>query len=635
LQVADIVDGQIILSWTRAADHVRYSVERSLDGVHFDPIFSTTDTTFTDSGLARGTYIYRVQAFGSTGDSSPSNTARATIGPLNIDHSAGFSNTAELTANGNTNFVESVARLTDIIAGQAGTFFTQERVGIRNFTTTFRVRIHEGTFPRGDGFTFIMQSSGANALGRPGGQFAYFPILNGVAVVFDVLHNSTGLVVGRHFPAQTVPGSGDVRVPLDGTGINLQSQTTKQVALTYDGTTLAETITDLSSGASFSTSYTVDIRSAVRSDSAFVGFGGGTALFTALQDVLTWRFESHEDNLPPRAPDSEQVTSVVRHDHNRSNIAIAWKAHNSFTAQGYNVERSTDGEEFTQIASLPASVTSFTDERLEGSTYLYRVRAFDSAQRLSPPLNIASAVIGGGDQPAEFDHEDGFASHGDLTANGSAFFPGTHVRLTDDRVGEDGTVWIAVNSGVGLQSFTTMFTFQIRPGVINPPRLADGFTFTIQGNSLSALGGEGGGLGYFGIRNSVAVKFDLIKDGGNETGLYSDGHFPGTPAPGSGDVVVSLNGTGIDLLNQNPKQAVLTYGNGVLTETLTDLVTRATFTTFYQVDIPSKVVLGPSNLFYIGFTGGTGGLAAVQDVLTWSFEQDQEEDPTLEPDEGR
>ena len=625
LQVADIVDGEIILSWTSAPDHVSYTVERSTDGVNFTPIFTTVDastTSFTDSGLAPGTYIYRVQAFGSTGDSSPSNTARATIGPLNVDHSANFADTSDLRANGNTHFVESVARLTDIIAGQAGTFFTQERIGIRNFTTTFKVRIHEGTFPRGDGFAFVMQSSGANALGRAGGQFAYFPILNGMAVVFDVLHNSTGIVVGRHFPAQTVPGSGDVQVPLNGTPINLQSQTTKQVALTYDGTTLAETITDLSSGQSFSTSYTVDIRSAVRSDSAFVGFSGGTALFTALQDILTWSFQPLEDSLPPRAPDSELVTSVVRHDHNRSDIAIAWKAHNSFTAQGYNIERSTDGAVFTQIASLPVDVTTFTDEMLEGSTYFYRVRAFDSAQRLSAPLNVASAVIGGGDQPAAFDHGNGFAQHADLTSNGSAFFPGTHVRLTDDRVGEDGTVWIAVNSGVGLGNFTTAFTFQVRPGVINPPRLADGFTFTIQGNDPSALGGEGGGLGYFGIRNSVAVKFDLIKDGGNETGLYSDGHFPGTPAPGSGDVVVSMNGSGVDILNQNPKQVVLTYGNGVLTETVTDLVTRAMFNTSYQVDIPSKVVPGPSNLFYVGFTGGTGGLAAVQDVLTWSFEQE-------------
>src|SRR5262249_18770386 len=158
-----------------------------------------------------------------------------------------------------------------------------------------------------------------------------------------------------------------------------------------------------------------------------------------------------EDSLPPRAPDSERVTEVDRQDHNRSTIAIAWKSHNSYTAQGYTIERSTNGTDYTPIATVDVTADSFADpDRLEGATYYYRVRAFDSLQRSSPPLNVASAVIGGGDRAASFDHSAGFALHSDLTSNGSAFFPGAAVRLTDDRVGEDGSLWIAVNSGVGL-----------------------------------------------------------------------------------------------------------------------------------------------------------------------------------------
>jgi hypothetical protein len=619
LQVADIRDGQIILSWTSAPDHARYTVERSLDGINFVAIFATANastTSFTDTNLSPGTYFYRVLAFNAAGDSSPSNTVRATIGPLNIDHSSGFTSNSDLTANGSTQFVESVARLTDIVAGQAGTFFTNERVGIRNFSSTFNVRIHEGTFPRGDGFAFVLQSNDPRQLGRSGGQLGYFAMLNGVAVTFDVLHNTAGLIAGRHFPGNTpVTGSGDFRVPLDGTGINLQSQTTKKIDLVYSGTTLTVTITDLSSMATFGTSYTVDIRSLVHSDSAFVGFSGGTALFTALQDILTWRFDSHEELLPPRAPDSDQVTSVVRHDHNRSNIAIAWKSHNAYTAQGYNIERSTDGTNYTQIATVGVTTGNFTDEKLGGGTYYYRVRAFDSSQRLSAPLNVASVVIGGGDNAAAFGHSAGFANHSDLTAIGSAFFPGTSMRLTDDRIGEDGAVWIPINSGVGLLNFSVAFTLQVRPGVNIPPPLADGMTFTIQGNSPTAFGTEGGGLGYFSIRNSVAVVFDLIKDGGNLTGLYTNGTFP---CCGNGTSV--RIGNGVDLRNQNPKRVVLNY-DGTLTETITDLVTNATFTTSYVIDIPAQVVIGNSNLFYLGFTGGTGGLAAIQDVLTWTFQQ--------------
>ena len=76
------------------------------------------------------------------------------------------------------------------------------------------------------------------------------------------------------------------------------------------------------------------------------------------------------------------------------------------------------------------------------------------------------------------------------------------------------------------QSFTTDFTFQLT----NPA--ADGFTFTIQNVDPAAVGGIGGYLGYEGIGDSVAIKFDLYKnepdDGplGNSTGLFVDGAPP-------------------------------------------------------------------------------------------------------------
>ena len=634
LQLTDICGGQINLAWSATADD-HYDIERSLDGNNFTPV-ATVDasvTSFSDSGLSPGTYFYRVRAFNADGDSTLSNKAIVTIGPVHIDHSSGFANHDDLTANGNALLSGPVARLTDAVQGQRGTFFSNERLGIRNFTTTFTFRIHEGTFPRADGLAFIIQSNSPTALGGAGGALAYFPIPNSVAVKFDLFKdggNSTGLYTGGHFPGTPVPGSGDVLVSLNGTGIDLRNQDPKKVVLTYDGATLTETITDVSTMATFTTSYTVDIRSKVSSDSAFVGFGGGTGGLTAIQDVLSWKFDSNENNLPPRAPDSPQVTSVDRHDHDRSNISIAWRCHNSFTAQGYRIERSTDGINFTQIATVDVTATSFTDRRLEGGTYIYRVRSFDNVERISAPLNVASVVIGGGDNPAAFDHSAGFAIHGDITANGSASFTGTRARLTSDRIGEDGSMFIAFNSGVGISNFTTTFTFQVTPG-FTFPNLADGFTLTIQGNNPTALGGDGGRLGYGGfgnegIHNSIAVKFDLFKDAGTSTGLYSDGHFPGTPAPGSGDVLVSLQGTGIDLKNQNPKKVVLTYDGTTLTETIMDLSTMATFTTSYVVDIPTKVVPLSGNLLYVGFTGATGGFTAIQDILTWTFQQSSSEE---------
>src|SRR5262249_25181032 len=54
----------------------------------------------------------------------------------------------------------------------------------------------------------------------------------------------------------------------------------------------------------------------------------------------------------------------------------------------------------------------------------------------------------------------------------------------------------------------------------------------------------------------------------------------------------------------------------VLTETVTDTVTNAKFSTSYKVDIAAH--LG-SNVGYVGFGGGTGGETAVQDVLSWTY----------------
>jgi hypothetical protein len=145
-------------------------------------------------------------------------------------------------------------------------------------------------------------------------------------------------------------------------------------------------------------------------------------------------------------------------------------------------------------------------------------------------------------------------------------------------------------------------------------------TFDAGSGGPTALGPVGGGLGYGpdqpgggnGLNNSVAVKFDLFDNAGegfNSTGLYTDGASPTVPA-------IDLTASGINLQNSDLMQATLSYDGTILTETLTDTVTGATFTTSYTVNIPQTV--GASTAF-VGFTGGTGGLSAVQGVQTWTY----------------
>ena len=60
----------------------------------------------------------------------------------------------------------------------------------------------------------------------------------------------------------------------------------------------------------------------------------------------------------------------------------------------------------------------------------------------------------------------------------------------------------------------------------------------------------------------------------------------------------------------------MTYNGATLTVVITDTVTNASATQTYTVNIPA-VIGGPTA--YVGFTGGTGGSTAIQDILNWSY----------------
>lgn len=58
-------DGEIVLSWN--GWHEFYEIERSLDGINFTLLASTTNTTYTDSTTTNGvTYYYRLRAYETT-----------------------------------------------------------------------------------------------------------------------------------------------------------------------------------------------------------------------------------------------------------------------------------------------------------------------------------------------------------------------------------------------------------------------------------------------------------------------------------------------------------------------------------------------------------------------------------------
>ncbi len=209
--------------------------------------------------------------------------------------------------------------------------------------------------------------------------------------------------------------------------------------------------------------------------------------------------------------------------------------------------------------------------------------------------------------PPTINFPQGFTTS-NIRFNGSAALNGSALSLTNGGTYQKGTAYYS--TPVNIQHFSTNFQLQIT----NP--VADGCTFIVQTAGLTALGKNGGNLGYAGIGNSVAIKFDLYNDNGegpDSTGIYTNGAGPFTPA-------VNLSSTGINLHSGHIFNVQMTYSDdtNTLTVVFTDTVTNATATQTYSVNIPS--IVGGSTA-YVGFSGSTGGATAVQQVLSWTFTQ--------------
>ncbi|MDX1902577.1 MAG: fibronectin type III domain-containing protein, partial [Thermonemataceae bacterium] len=70
-------------------------------------------------------------------------------------------------------------------------------------------------------------------------------------------------------------------------------------------------------------------------------------------------------------------------------IDLSWKD-NATNEEGYIIERSLDGDNFSEIASISSSTTNFSDTTLnQNTTYYYKIKAFN-ANKISDYSNITS-----------------------------------------------------------------------------------------------------------------------------------------------------------------------------------------------------------------------------------------------------
>jgi hypothetical protein len=211
----------------------------------------------------------------------------ALAGGAEPNFSAGFTSQG-LQFNGGAAVVGTRLRLTDNHSDQMRSTYWNQKVDVRTFRTQFSFQF---TNPNADGFTFVIQNKGLNAVANSGGgsSLGYEGITPSVAVKFDIYgdgteSNSTGLYTNGARP--TTPYTA-----ITG-GASLRSGHVFDVDLRYDGLTLNLTLTDHSTGVSFTKGYQVNIPGTVGGNEAYVGFTGATGALTATQEILTWTYNS-------------------------------------------------------------------------------------------------------------------------------------------------------------------------------------------------------------------------------------------------------------------------------------------------------------------------------------------------------
>jgi hypothetical protein len=237
-------------------------------------------------------------------------------------------------------------------------------------------------------------------------------------------------------------------------------------------------------------------------------------------------------------------------------------------------------------------------------------------------IDLEKKLTSGPDRDGSVWYDD-FIDISGLTLNGNAAQAGSVLRLTPATEWQAGSAFTTDPLTLGPGgSFSTHFAFRMSnpSGVPDPDGAgADGVTFILQNDAFAdtALGGQGGDLGYTGIGNSLIVEFDTW-----DNALYGndpDGNHVGTAKDG-----FLGSGTAVSVTPRMNDGAIfyawIDY-DGIADKLEVRLSTssvRPSAPTLSESGLGLTGLLGGTSA-YAGFTSATGEAFNDHDILYWHF----------------
>ena len=468
--------GQATVSWTPATDNVgvvRYNVHRSITS-GFTPttanrVGQPTGTSYTDLGLAAGTYYYKVTAEDAAGNiGPPGNEASATVTappPTGLVASYGLDAGSGATAvdqsgNGNNGTLTN-ATWAGASAGRYGNALsfngTNASVSVPHSSSlalssalTIGAWIKPTSLTNNDWNTVLLKE-------RPG----YY----GWALYANTGSNRPS---GNVYTSADHDLRGSAQLPV---GV------WTYLTATYDGTVLALYVNGTQVASSF-------ISGAIISSTGALKMGGNaiwSEYFNGLIDEVRVYNRalsaaqiqadmnasiSSPDTVPPSAPGTLTATGGL------GQISLAWgPATDNVGVVKYNVHRSTTPGFTPTTANRVAQPTgtNYIDAGLAAGTYYYKVTAEDAAGNVGSPGNEASGVAAADTTPPAVSitsPTNGATVSGSVPVNANATDNGTvagvQFKLDGANLGAEDTVapysisWDTFTAANGSHSLTAL-----------------------------------------------------------------------------------------------------------------------------------------------------------------------------------